>query len=87
MSNEVDFVYGEKGLHAFEIKRSANINQKSLRGLRAFQKDYPEAKLHLLYLGTHREYHQRINIIPFLGLLQAGIIKIFFYQLARRAKS
>lgn len=64
---EVDFViYGEKGLHAFEIKRTNNITAKSLKGLLAFQKDYPEAKLHLLYLGNHREYHKDIAVIPFV---------------------
>lgn len=68
---EVDFVvYGEKGLHAFEIKRSTSVASKSLKGLRAFQNDYPEAKLHLLYLGLHREYHQGINVIPFVDGLR-----------------
>jgi uncharacterized protein len=69
--HEVDFViYGERGLHAFEIKRSGNITRKSLRGLIAFQKDFPEAKLHLLYLGNRREYHQEIAVIPFLDGLK-----------------
>ena len=37
---EVDFVlYGEKGLHAFEIKRTNRINNKDLNGLKAFQDD------------------------------------------------
>lgn len=63
---EVDFImYGPKGLHAFEIKRSSNITNKSLKGLRAFKQDYPEAKLHLIYLGKLREYHGDVQIIPF----------------------
>lgn len=62
---EVDFItYGAKGLHAFEIKRSANINLKAFRGLKAFQKDYPEAKLFLIYGGSRHEYHDGIEIIP-----------------------
>ncbi len=63
---EVDFVlYGKNGLHAFEIKRGAHLDKKSLRGLKMFQSDYPEAKLHLLYGGDHYEYHDNITIHPF----------------------
>lgn len=63
---EVDFVlYGPRGLHAFEIKRSSTIQNKSLKGLKDFQEDYPEAKLHLLFGGKHKEYHGDIHAIPF----------------------
>lgn len=63
---EVDFVvYGPRGLHAFEIKRSAKVNTKALKGLREFGHDYPEAKLHLLFLGKHKEYYENIEAIPF----------------------
>jgi len=63
---EVDFVvYGPKGLHAFEIKRSSHIASKDLRGLKAFGSDYPEAKLYFVYLGKNREYHENITAIPF----------------------
>ncbi len=63
---EVDFVlYGKNGLHAFEIKRGAHIDKKSLSGLKKFQADYPHAKLHLLYGGTHYEYHDKITAHPF----------------------
>ncbi len=62
---EVDFViYGPNGLHAFEIKRSAQVTSTSLKGLKAFGKDYPEAKLYLLHLGKQREYHGPIQAIP-----------------------
>ena len=62
---EVDFViYGPRGLHAFEIKRSSQVNSKALSGLKAFGQDYPEAKLHFLYLGKNREYHENIQAIP-----------------------
>ncbi len=66
-SNEgVDFVvYGPQGLHAFEIKRSAAVSPKSLKGLKAFGLDYPEAKLHFLYLGALTEYHGNITALPF----------------------
>ena len=63
---EVDFIaYGPKGILAFEIKRSATITKKSLRGLRAFGEDYPEARLYMLYSGTHKQYHGNITAIPF----------------------
>ena len=54
---EVDFViYGPRGLHAFEIKRSSQVTSKALKGLKSFGDDYWEARLHLLYLGKHKEY-------------------------------
>lgn len=63
---EVDFIlYGPKGFHAFEIKRSKQTSTKSFSGLKAFGQDYPEAKLHLLFFGTHTEYHGEITAIPF----------------------
>jgi len=68
---EVDFViYGPRGLHAFEIKRSAHISNKMLKGLKAFKEDYPEAQLHILYLGKHKEYIGDISIIPFEDALR-----------------
>jgi len=64
--DEVDFIaYGPKGLHAFEIKRSSTITGKSLSGLKAFGQDYPEAKLMVLFLGKHKEYHGNITAVPF----------------------
>jgi uncharacterized protein len=63
---EVDFVlYGPRGLHAFEIKRSATIHTKFFNGLKAFRHDYPEAQLHFIYLGTVPEYHDGIKVVPF----------------------
>lgn len=67
---EVDFVlYGEHGLYAFEIKHSSQVNSKSLKGLKQFQQDYPEAKTTLVYLGKNREYHGGIEVIPLGDLL------------------
>lgn len=69
--SEVDFViYGPSGLHAFEIKRSNKITTTSLKGLKNFQEDYPEAKLYILYLGKNKEYHNDIQAIPFQEALQ-----------------
>lgn len=62
---EVDFVlYGQKGLLAFEIKRSKTITAKSLKGLKAFKSDYPQAKLYVIYTGAQREYRDDIELIP-----------------------
>lgn len=62
---EVDFVlYGPRGFHAFELKRSAQVTSKSLKGLQAFKEEYPEAKLSIIYLGNHKEYHGDITAIP-----------------------
>lgn len=64
--SEIDFVlYGPRGLHAFELKRSPRITNQTLRGLYSFAEDYPEAKLHVLFMGTHKEYHGTIVARPF----------------------
>jgi len=68
---EVDFViYGPRGLYAFEIKRSSQITGKSLKGLKSFGDDYPEAKLFILFLGTQKEYHGDVTAMPFVQALR-----------------
>lgn len=68
---EVDFViYGPRGLHAFEIKRTSQITNKMLNGLKSFKDDYPEAKLHVLCMSKHKEYMGDVNIIPFEAALR-----------------
>ncbi len=62
---EVDFVlYGERGLLAFEIKRTSRLTGAHHRGLRAFIKDYPMAKAYLFYGGRHRLSEGPINVLP-----------------------
>ena len=69
---EVDFIlYGPRGFHAFEIKRSSKVTSDALKGLKLFGEDYPEAKLHLIYLGKHKQYQGPITSIPFMEALQA----------------
>lgn len=69
---EVDFVaYGEKGLFAFEIKRSKTIQKKDLKGLKLFGQDYEMAQLYLLYGGTAKEYYDTIQVVPFVDMLFA----------------
>lgn len=63
---EVDFVlYGERGLHAFEIKRTARPRGADLAALREFLADYPEAKAYCLH-GGRRDYSEGgVQLIPF----------------------
>lgn len=62
---EVDFIlYGEQGLHAFEIKRKAKLDHKDFSGLKAFAKDYPMANLTLIYGGNETLYIDNIKVIP-----------------------
>jgi len=63
--HEVDFVlYGENGLIAIEVKRSAKIRQKDLRGLKLFAKDYPQATLYLFYGGSREIFIDGITLVP-----------------------
>ncbi len=53
--SEVDFVlYGEDHFHALEVKNNSQIHPQSLRSLKTFIKDYPEAKPVLLYRGKEK---------------------------------
>jgi predicted AAA+ superfamily ATPase len=52
---EVDFiVYGEGHFHAVEVKNSRHVHPKSLRSLKTFRKDYPEADAILVYRGEDK---------------------------------
>jgi predicted AAA+ superfamily ATPase len=63
---EVDFVlYGERGLKAFEVKRSSRVREEDLTSLRVFIEDYPPAEARLLYGGSRRYREGAIEIIPF----------------------
>jgi predicted AAA+ superfamily ATPase len=62
---EVDFVlYGERGLRAFEVKRTSRVRDEDLRGMRAFLADYPMAKGWLVYGGSRRYREGPIEVIP-----------------------
>lgn len=68
---EVDFVlYGPRGFHAFEIKHSESLHNQDFKGLRLFEKDYPEAKLHFIYRGHLKSYHTSITAYPFVEALK-----------------
>lgn len=62
---EVDFVlYGERGLIAIEVKRTATLRKCDLTGLRAFCRDYPMTRALLIYGGRHRRYEGSIEAVP-----------------------
>jgi predicted AAA+ superfamily ATPase len=68
---EVDFVlYGDKGIKAFEIKRTGKIFSSMLRGLKAFQKDYPSAKMYFIYGGERYLREGDIEILPIRNTLK-----------------
>lgn len=68
---EVDFVlYGSKGIKAFEVKRTGKVSGSMLRGLKAFRKDYPSAKLYFIYGGERHLRDGDIEILPLKDVLK-----------------
>lgn len=63
--HEVDFVlYGERGLHAIEVKRTPTVRGDDLAGLATFGQDYRPAKRWLLYGGTRRLLLDGVQCLP-----------------------
>lgn len=68
---EVDFVlYGNKGIIAFEVKRTGKISSSMLNGLKSFLRDYPMGRAFLIYGGRHYRREGKIEIIPFIDALK-----------------
>ncbi len=62
---EVDFIlYGDKGLLAFEVKRTGRISRAYLSGLKSFLKNYPMAKSYFIYGGQRTMREKEIEILP-----------------------
>jgi predicted AAA+ superfamily ATPase len=62
---EVDFVvYGEGGLHALEVKNSAQVRPEDLRALKNFAEDYPQSRRYLLYRGKERQKRDGVLCLP-----------------------
>jgi predicted AAA+ superfamily ATPase len=62
---EVDFVlYGENHFRAIEVKNSSQIHPNSLRSLKTFREDYPEASGMLLYRGSEKMVVDNIPCWP-----------------------
>ncbi|MEX1328990.1 MAG: hypothetical protein AB1Z29_19475, partial [Desulfobacterales bacterium] len=55
---------GPEGLIAIEVKRSAHVHSKHLRGLKEFKKDYPPARCYLFYGGSTPLYIDDITVLP-----------------------
>jgi hypothetical protein len=75
----VDFVlYGENGLHAFEVKRGDRIRPGDLKSLNTFTQDYPVARAHYLYGGTDRYQEGKIQVQPISDFFKeaADILKL-----------
>jgi hypothetical protein len=72
---EVDFVIAN-GTVAIEAKTTTTVQDKHLRGLRAFKEEYPQAKTVVVSLDAKaRKTHDNIDILPwqdFLNQLWAG---------------
>ena len=69
---EVDFVlYGESVFQAIEVKNTSHIRPKDLRGLKEFEKDYPQAERILLYRGQERLRVDGIHCLPTEEFLRA----------------
>lgn len=69
---EVDFVlYGERGLFAFEIKRTQKLRSADTKSLEMFQADYPMAKCFMLYGGTKTYTHLDTRVMPFSEAIKA----------------
>lgn len=62
---EVDFIiYGSEGFWAIEVKNSSKIFSADLKGIKEFQKEYPEAKTALVYRGKTRLEIEGVLCIP-----------------------
>lgn len=69
--SEVDFVvYGESRFVALEVKNGTRVHRSDLRGLKTFQKDYPECRVALLYRGTDRLLIDGILCLPCADFLK-----------------
>lgn len=67
---EVDFIlYGERGLLAFEIKRSSNFRESDLKALKLFVEDYPMCQPYFIYLGEQSYKFGKIRVISMKDLL------------------
>jgi predicted AAA+ superfamily ATPase len=67
---EIDFIlYGERGLHAIEVKRSSRVRADDLWALRAFHDDHRVARPHLVYTGTKRITEDGIDVVPIAQFL------------------
>ena len=63
--SEVDFVlYGKDGFWAVEVKHGATLRPRDLAALKAFQDNYPEASLRMLYRGADTLEIDGVRCLP-----------------------
>lgn len=62
-------LYGERGLVAIEVKRSARFHERDLADLKLFAADYPVAKCVLLYGGERVYDIGGIHVMPLASAL------------------
>lgn len=68
---EVPFVlHGPRGIHAFSLTTSPIETTKLTKPLRAFSKDYPDARTYLLYAGKQRETQGTHTTLSFTDALK-----------------
>jgi predicted AAA+ superfamily ATPase len=68
---EVDFVLcGERGLVAFEVKRTERLRDEDLESLVAFRADYPMARAFFVHPGTKRAHLRGVEIVPMTHALK-----------------
>ena len=73
---EVDAIIGE-GRVAIEIKSSDEVKSRHTRGLKAFEEDFPDARLIIVSLDKYKRRMNGVEVIPvleFLDNLWKGLI-------------
>ena len=63
-------LYGDRGLLAFEVKRTSRLSPETLKGLRSFRADYPMAHTILVYGGRREVNEGGIRVLPIETALQ-----------------
>ncbi|MBI4582512.1 MAG: ATP-binding protein [Planctomycetes bacterium] len=62
---EVDFVlYGERGLLAFEVKRTSRLVDGDFKSIGMFLDDYPMARTFLVHGGAKAYWEGKIRVLP-----------------------
>lgn len=67
---EVDAIIGN-GLVAIEIKSSNEVNSRHLKGLKAFQEDFPNARAIVVSMDKNRRILNGVEVFPALEFLKA----------------
>ena len=57
-------LYGPRGFHAIEVKRSSRFREDDIASLQLFCADYPQARGLLLYGGRQRYRFGHVEVVP-----------------------